>query len=113
MTQAGFDRWAKGQGGQQAGGGGSAGASLFKTNGCGSCHTFKAANATGTIGPDLDKLPQYAKQAGKPLGLFVSQSITDPNAYVQKGYKPNVMPHFNFSSQQVAALVQYLTGKGS
>ena len=28
---------------------------LFASNGCASCHTFKPANATGTIGPDLDK----------------------------------------------------------
>ena len=41
------------------GGGGSAaaGQAVFAANGCASCHTFKPANATGTIGPDLDKAP--------------------------------------------------------
>src|SRR6478672_4067187 len=39
-----------------------AGLSVFNNNGCSSCHTLSAANATGTIGPDLDKLVAYAKQ---------------------------------------------------
>lgn len=40
-----------------AAGGGTAnvGAQLFSSR-CGSCHTLKAANTTGTIGPDLDQL---------------------------------------------------------
>ena len=31
------------------------GKSIFETN-CASCHTLKAANATGTVGPDLDSI---------------------------------------------------------
>jgi cbb3-type cytochrome c oxidase subunit III len=31
------------------------GKSIFETN-CGSCHTFKAAGSTGTIGPNLDTI---------------------------------------------------------
>ena len=43
----------------EAGGGASAvdatdGKSIFAANGCGSCHTFRAAGSTGTIGPNLD-----------------------------------------------------------
>jgi mono/diheme cytochrome c family protein len=33
-----------------------AGASVFKTAGCGSCHTLKAASSNGQIGPNLDTL---------------------------------------------------------
>src|SRR3954468_21134636 len=33
-----------------------AGLSVFNANGCASCHTLSAANATGKIGPDLDNL---------------------------------------------------------
>jgi mono/diheme cytochrome c family protein len=40
-------------------GGGAAtypGAQVFTSAGCGSCHTLKAAGASGTVGPDLDEL---------------------------------------------------------
>jgi cytochrome c oxidase subunit 2 len=114
MPQQAFEQWASRQGQQQSGGGRSAGASLFQQNGCGSCHTFKPAKATATVGPDLDNLPQYAKQAGKPLDSFVRESIRDPNAYVQKGYPPNTMPSFSqLSDHQLGALVHYLTHKGA
>src|SRR5262252_2622207 len=54
-----------------------AGLAVFNQNGCSSCHTLSAANATGTIGPDLDKLASYARQAHQPLEAFVRQSIVD------------------------------------
>jgi len=69
-----------------------AGLSVFNANGCSSCHTLSAANATGTVGPDLDKLVSYAQQANQPLDAFVHQSIVDPNAYVESGYPKGVMP---------------------
>jgi cytochrome c oxidase subunit II len=85
------------------------GAAVFKNNPCGSCHTLTAAGSTGTIGPDLDKLPQYAQEAGQPLEQFVRTSIVDPNAYVQKGFHPDIMPPFaNLPKTQLDALVQYL-----
>src|SRR5438552_11123634 len=94
------------------GGGAAAGKALFASNGCNSCHTFKPAGATGKIGPDLDKLPQYAKTAGKPLPAFVHESIVSPKAYVEKGFQP-VMPSFaSLPKSQVDALVAFLT-KGS
>jgi cytochrome c oxidase subunit 2 len=73
--------------------------------GCSSCHTLADANATGTVGPDLDK---YLK--GK-TAAFIRTSIVDPNAYIEKGYNANIMPgNFNstLSSDQINALVQYL-----
>jgi cytochrome c oxidase subunit 2 len=111
MPQAEFEAWAK-QSGQATGGGGAAaaGKAVFVNNGCNACHTLKAAGATGKIGPDLDKLPAYAQQAGKPLEQFITESIVKPNAYVEKGYPPNVMPE-NFASlpkPQLDALVKYL-----
>src|SRR5919206_144585 len=79
------------------------GATLFKSQGCGGCHTFKAAGTNGTVGPDLDKLPQYAKQANQPLESFTRTSIENPGAYVQPGYQ-NVMPNFGqtLSSKQIS-----------
>jgi cytochrome c551/c552 len=94
------------------GGGGADGKALFASNGCGSCHTFEPAGATAKIGPDLDKLAQYAKQANKgSLEQFVKDSIVDPNAYVQPGYQP-IMPSFkSLPPDQVDALVAFLTQK--
>ncbi|HXR10942.1 MAG TPA: DUF6529 family protein [Gaiellaceae bacterium] len=40
----------------------SAGAAVFKSAGCGACHTLKAAGASGQVGPSLDSLkPGYAQ----------------------------------------------------
>ena len=88
---------------------GEAGKSVFAANGCASCHTLQAAGASGKVGPDLDKLPTYAKQAGKPLEDFVRESIVDPNAYVQPGFPKGVMPPFStLPKDQLDALVQFL-----
>jgi cytochrome c oxidase subunit 2 len=95
----------------QAPGGGGAGLAAFNSNGCSGCHTFKPAGSTGTTGPDLDNLPADARRAGKPLVAFVRTSIVDPNAYIEKGYQPNIMPSTfkSLPKQQLDALVQFLT----
>jgi cytochrome c oxidase subunit 2 len=88
-----------------------AGLSVFNQNGCSSCHTLTAANAAGTIGPNLDKLVAYAGQAHQPLEGFVHRSIVDPNAYIQPGYPKDVMPK-NFghllTNEQLDSLVTFL-----
>ena len=69
-----------------------AGKKLFASEGCTGCHTFAPAGSHGKIGPDLDKLAQYAKQANQgPLQQFVETSITTPGAYIQPGFL-NVLP---------------------
>jgi cytochrome c oxidase subunit 2 len=87
------------------------GLSVFNANNCSTCHTLSAASATGTFGPDLDKLASYAQQAHQQLAAFVRQSIVDPGAYVQPGYQNGVMPT-NFgqtiSKTQLDALVTFL-----
>ncbi len=89
------------------------GKAILLSQGCGSCHTFKPAGpgATGTIGPDLDKLPQYAQKAHQPLAQFVHNSIVDPNKYVEKGYPRNVMPktYKSLPPNDIKALVDFLT----
>ncbi|MFL5519276.1 MAG: cytochrome c oxidase subunit II [Gemmatimonadales bacterium] len=108
-----FLSWAKGQ--QKQLGSSSSGASgkaVFANNGCASCHTFTPAGAKGTVGPDLDKLPQEAQRAGKQLQQFIKESIVDPNAYVEPGFQKGIMPS-TFSSlpkAQLAALVSFLAG---
>jgi cytochrome c oxidase subunit II len=100
-------------GGQPAGGGGGGGGTadgkaIFTsaTTGCKSCHTLADAGATGTIGPDLDKVLKGKSPA------FIHTSIVDPNAFIEKGFPANVMPPtFGKTLQpaQIDALVKYLS----
>jgi cytochrome c oxidase subunit 2 len=109
MPQADFDKWANASGSTTQAGGSDAGKTVFANNGCGSCHTYEPAGSTAKIGPDLDKLPQYAEQAKKPLDDFVRESIENPSAYIQPGF-PNVMPPFSsLPKDQIDALVGFLT----
>ena len=87
-----------------------AGAALFKAQGCGGCHTFKPAGTNGNVGPDLDKLADYAKKANQgSLEQFTHESIANPSAYVEKGFAPS-MPNFGqtLSDKQLADLTAYL-----
>jgi cytochrome c oxidase subunit 2 len=89
------------------------GLAVFQQNGCSSCHTFKPANATGKIGPDLDELKSSAAKANRgPLDTFIEESIVDPSAYVAPGFSDGVMPHIykqQISADQLQQLVQYLS----
>ncbi len=89
-----------------------AGKAVFAANGCQGCHTYTPAGSTATQGPNLDKLPEYAKKAGQPLEAFTLAAITSPPAaYVPPGYQ-NIMPT-NFGAtikpQALADLVAFLT----
>jgi len=96
----------------QGGAGGGAGLAAFNSAGCSACHTFKPAGSTATTGPDLDNLATYAQRAGKPLAAFIEESIVNPDAYIEKGFQPGIMPT-NFkttlSKAQLDALVQFLS----
>jgi cytochrome c oxidase subunit 2 len=121
-SRAAFTRFLKGltsganntAGGQPAGGGGGGGGvntngkAIFtsSTTSCSACHTLKDAGATGTIGPDLDKVLKGRTPA------FIRTSIVNPNAYIQPGYQKDVMPPtFGKTLQpaQIDALVKYLS----
>jgi cytochrome c2 len=94
------------------GGANAAGKKAFTDNGCVACHTLTAAGSHGTVGPDLDKIAQYAKTAGQPLDAFIRESIVDPNKYIEKGYPKGVMPE-TFGSLPPAtidALVKFISG---
>jgi len=69
------------------------GDAVFASGGCGGCHTLSAANATGTVGPNLDTLkPDYravtaqVTNGGSAMPSFKSklstQQIADVAAYV-------------------------------
>lgn len=93
---------------------GGPGAQIFANNGCGGCHTFAAAEAGGTVGPNLDE-----SLAGTSDSLL-KEMIVDPNAEIAKGYPPNVMPQ-NYEQEltpkELEDLVKYLlenaAGSGS
>src|SRR5437764_14928699 len=46
-----------------------AGKKLFASEGCTGCHTYWTAGSNGTLGTDLDKMEQYAKQANQGTQL--------------------------------------------
>jgi cytochrome c oxidase subunit II len=88
-----------------------AGLTAFNSYGCSGCHTLTAAKATGTVGPDLDKLVSFAKQAKQPLEPFVRESIVSPDAYIQPGYPKGVMPQDfgkRITKSQLDGLVTFL-----
>jgi mono/diheme cytochrome c family protein len=89
------------------------GKSVFLASACASCHTFKPAGTSGTIGPDLDTKPEAdAKRAHMSLAAFVRESIVKPNAYISPGYPKGVMPQTfatQLSKKQLADLVAFLT----
>jgi mono/diheme cytochrome c family protein len=71
------------------------GGGVFKSAGCGSCHTLAAAHSTGTVGPNLDQLkPDYravtaqVTNGGAQMPSFKkslsTQQIADVSAYVVK-----------------------------
>jgi cytochrome c1 len=102
-----------GGGGGGGGGNAAAGKTLFASSGCASCHTFKPAGSTGTIGPDLDSAPTADAKADHNMELadFIEESIKDPDAYVAKGFSKGIMPT-NFgstlSSSQLHDLVAFI-----
>jgi mono/diheme cytochrome c family protein len=82
-----------------------AGKPLFSAQGCNGCHTFAAAGANGTIGPNLDE----ALKGKSPV--FVHESIVDPNKEIASGYQANVMPQDfgqKLSDKQLDDLVAFL-----
>ncbi len=69
------------------------GKAVFASAGCGNCHTLAAANASGTIGPNLDSL--------KPDYRAVTAQVTNGGAQ---------MPAFKsqLSAQQIADVAAYV-----
>jgi mono/diheme cytochrome c family protein len=87
-----------------------AGEQVFASNGCGSCHTFEPAGSSGTTGPDLDELSDFAENANQPLAAFTRTSIASPNEYVEEGFPEGVMPAYDqLSDEDLNNLVAFLT----
>jgi mono/diheme cytochrome c family protein len=89
---------------------GGPGAQVFASNGCGTCHTFAAAESGGVTGPNLDEQLPGESQAA------VEEMIKDPNADIVKGYPPNVMPQTYeqmLTPKELEDLVKYLLENAS
>ena len=95
-------------GGGGGGGGGDQAAAargIFNEAGCAGCHTLADANASGSVGPNLDEVLK-GQDADK-----IREDIVDPNAEVEEGFGPNIMPSDykdTLSAEQLDALVSYL-----
>jgi cytochrome c oxidase subunit 2 len=100
-----FADWAREQ--RSGAGGGDPGLAAFAQYGCGGCHTLAAVGSNATIGPDLDKIADQARQAGQPLEQFIRESIVNPDAYIDPGFEKGVMPT-NFGESIPAAQVDAL-----
>jgi cytochrome c551/c552 len=89
------------------------GKAVFTSAGCAGCHTYTPAGSKANIGPNLDKLADYAKKAGQPTADFTQGAITSPPPkYVPPGFPTNVMPTdfgTRLTPQQIADLVAFLT----
>jgi mono/diheme cytochrome c family protein len=85
---------------------GGPGAQVFANNGCGTCHTFEAAESGGVTGPNLDEVLPGQSEA------MIHESIVNPNKEIAKGYPPNVMPQTfeqTLSEKELEDLVKYLS----
>lgn len=96
-------------GGNGGGGGGSRatpeGRQIFTAQGCANCHTLSAANAQGTVGPNLDETLPNKERA------YIRESIVNPDATVASGFSADVMPENygqRLNRQQLDALVDFL-----
>jgi mono/diheme cytochrome c family protein len=91
-----------------------AGKAIFTSAGCAACHTFKAAGATGKVGPDLDTAPAVdAKKDNMALAAFVRESIVSPNAFIAPGYTKGLMPQTfatTLSKAKIDTLVSFIVG---
>lgn len=86
--------------------GGSPGAQLFASAGCGSCHALAAAGSTGTTGPNLN---EFLAPDDDTKGVEVM--IVEPDSELAEGYPANVMPQNygqTFSSEEIHQLAEYL-----
>jgi mono/diheme cytochrome c family protein len=103
-------RWAGVPGAEPPTVAGGPGAQVFANNGCGGCHTLAAAEAGGTVGPDLDEVLQGQSAA------MIEKSIVDPNADITKGFPSNVMPpdyEREIPANEIKQLVDFLVSSTS
>jgi mono/diheme cytochrome c family protein len=79
------------------------GAQVFLAEGCSSCHTLAAANATGAVGPNLDESLEGADPA------YIEESLVDPDAQLAQGFGAGIMPAYeDLPPNELQDLVEFL-----
>jgi len=81
------------------------GVRVWAAHGCGSCHAFAPAGATGTLGPDLRRTLRGAPAA------VIRRAIVDPSASASRGYGTGAMPEDyarRMSRRELDRLVAFL-----
>jgi mono/diheme cytochrome c family protein len=96
--------------------GATSGEQIFQGAGCGSCHVLDRAQGTGTVGPDLNELPQAAgsREQGKSPEQYTEEAIIDPEAFAVEGFQQGAMPSFEgqLTDKQLKTLTDFLLDKG-
>jgi cytochrome c oxidase subunit 2 len=92
------------------------GAELFVQFGCGACHTLTKASTAGIVGPALDGIGSWGagRVEGQDAATYIRNSITEPNAYIEKGFPESVMPQdfaTRVTPEQLDVLVSYLAAQ--
>jgi cytochrome c oxidase subunit 2 len=77
------------------------------------------ADATGSVGPELNDIAaaaaKYGKQKGQSPTEYVKTSIAQPNDFVVPGFREGLMPETyseQLSAAEIDTLVEYLLGVG-
>ncbi len=85
------------------------GKQLATDNGCMACHTTDGSSSVGPTWKNLHGREVELKDGSKVTADadYIRESITDPNAAQVKGYPP-VMQSYDFSEQELEALVIYI-----
>lgn len=84
---------------------GGPGGQVFTSAGCGTCHTFAAAESTGNVGPNLND----ALTGQRPEEIL--QSIVEPDAKISQGFEGGIMPsdyEASIEPQELDTLVKFL-----
>ena len=89
---------------------------LFVSLGCTGCHNLdesQTENSRGPVGPNMANLHETAgtKVPGEDAETYVRNSIVTPNAFINEGYLPNLMPANlveKMTPEELDALVAWL-----
>ncbi len=87
----------------------------FNKYGCVTCHKVPGIAEGGDMGPDLTKLAKSgSKKPGMSPEMYIIESIANPNAYVAKGFDPDIMPGDlgnSITMSEMDLMVKALLGK--
>lgn len=88
----------------------------FNKYGCVTCHKVPGIAEGGDMGPDLTKLAKAAgsRKSGMSGEMYIIESISNPNAFVVKGFEPDMMPSDlgnSITMSEMNLIVNALLGK--